>query len=88
MSDRIAVMSQGIVEQVSSPAEIYENPQSAFVANFIGVSNIYPSEVKAVRQDIVECVTSGGLRILAKRQAGDDVRPGAQVGVVVRPRSS
>ena len=85
MSDRIAVMSQGIVEQVSSPAEIYENPQSAFVANFIGVSNIYPSEVKAVRQDIVECVTSGGLRILAKRQAGDDVRPGAQVGVVVRP---
>ena len=42
MSDRIAVMSQGVVEQISSPAEIYENPQSAFVANFIGVSNIYP----------------------------------------------
>jgi spermidine/putrescine transport system ATP-binding protein len=85
MSDRIAVMSQGIVEQVSSPAEIYENPQSAFVANFIGVSNIYPSEVKRVERDVVECVTSGGLRILVAHQAAGEVPVGARVGVVVRP---
>jgi spermidine/putrescine transport system ATP-binding protein len=85
MSDRIAVMSQGVVEQVSSPAEIYENPRSAFVANFIGVSNIYPSEVKALRGDVAECVTTGGLRILVSTRGHEGVTVGAKVGVVIRP---
>ena len=85
MSDRIAVMSQGVVEQISSPAEIYENPQSAFVANFIGVSNIYPSRVEAVRGGIAECVTNGGLHILVSTRGHEEVVAGARVGVVIRP---
>ena len=85
MSDRIAVMSQGVVEQVSSPAEIYENPRSAFVANFIGVSNIYPSEVKAVHNEVAECLTVGGLRVLVSTRGHEEVRAGAKVGVVIRP---
>jgi spermidine/putrescine transport system ATP-binding protein len=85
MSDRIAVMSQGIVEKVSSPAEIYENPQSAFVANFIGVSNIYPSEVKTLRGDVAECVTDGGLCVLVSVRGHEEVVVGAKVGVVIRP---
>jgi putative spermidine/putrescine transport system ATP-binding protein len=40
MSDRIAVLSQGRIEQVGGPAEVYERPQTAFVAGFIGVSNL------------------------------------------------
>jgi len=40
MSDRIAVMSGGRVEQVASPAEMYEEPQTVFVADFLGVSNL------------------------------------------------
>jgi putative spermidine/putrescine transport system ATP-binding protein len=40
MSDRIAVFSKGRVEQIGSPAEIYEHPASAFVAAFVGVSNM------------------------------------------------
>ena len=40
MSDRIAVFNQGGVEQVGSPAEVYERPQTDFVAGFVGVSNI------------------------------------------------
>ena len=40
MSDRIAVMSQGRVEQVGAPAEIYEEPATAYVADFLGVSNL------------------------------------------------
>ena len=85
MSDRIAVMSQGVVEQVSSPAEIYENPQSAFVANFIGVSNIYPSEVKALRGDIAECVTAAACASSSRVHGHDDLAVGAKVGIVVRP---
>ena len=40
MSDRLAVFNQGKIEQVGSPAEIYEIPQTAFVAGFVGVSNL------------------------------------------------
>jgi putative spermidine/putrescine transport system ATP-binding protein len=40
MSDRLAVFNQGRIEQVGSPAEVYERPATAFVAGFIGVSNV------------------------------------------------
>jgi putative spermidine/putrescine transport system ATP-binding protein len=40
MSDRMAVFSDGRIEQVGSPAEVYEHPQSEFVAGFVGVSNV------------------------------------------------
>jgi putative spermidine/putrescine transport system ATP-binding protein len=40
MSDRIAVLSQGRIEQIGAPAEVYERPRTAFVAGFIGVSNL------------------------------------------------
>lgn len=45
MSDRIAVFSQGKIEQVGAPAEIYEHPATAFVAGFVGVSNLVSGEV-------------------------------------------
>jgi putative spermidine/putrescine transport system ATP-binding protein len=45
MSDRIAVFSQGKIEQVGTPAEIYEHPVTAFVAGFVGVSNLVSGEV-------------------------------------------
>ncbi len=45
MSDRIAVFSHGNIEQVGSPAEIYEHPASAFVAGFVGVSNLVSGPV-------------------------------------------
>src|SRR5215211_520038 len=47
MSDRIAVMSNGIVEQVDTPENVYERPRTTFVAGFIGVSNLTPGTVKA-----------------------------------------
>ena len=45
MSDRIAVMNRGVVEQVSDPETVYERPATTFVAGFIGVSNLMPGEV-------------------------------------------
>jgi len=43
MSDRLAVMSNGRVEQVGSPADVYEEPSTAYVADFLGVSNMMPA---------------------------------------------
>ena len=45
MSDRIAVMNRGVVEQVADPETVYERPATTFVAGFIGVSNLMPGEV-------------------------------------------
>ena len=40
MSDRLAVFNQGRIEQIGPPAEVYEHPQSEFIAGFVGVSNV------------------------------------------------
>ncbi len=40
MSDRVAVMSNGLIEQIGTPVEVYEQPASEFVAGFIGISNV------------------------------------------------
>jgi spermidine/putrescine transport system ATP-binding protein len=47
MSDRIAVMNRGRIEQVSIPEEVYDKPTTSFVAGFIGVSNLMPGTVSA-----------------------------------------
>ena len=47
MSDRLAVFNAGKIEQIGSPAEVYERPATAFVAGFIGVSNVLEGEVAA-----------------------------------------
>jgi spermidine/putrescine transport system ATP-binding protein len=47
MSDRIAVMNRGRVEQVGTPEEVYDRPRTTFVAGFIGVSNLMPATVGA-----------------------------------------
>ena len=46
MSDRIAVMSNGRVEQVAPPREVYEEPATVFVADFLGVSNLMEADAK------------------------------------------
>src|SRR2546423_11254325 len=45
MADRIAVMNHGRIEQLGTPSELYESPRTAFVAGFLGVSNLIPGDV-------------------------------------------
>jgi putative spermidine/putrescine transport system ATP-binding protein len=45
MCDRIAVMNDGVVEQVGAPAEVYESPANSFVADFVGASNVLPASI-------------------------------------------
>jgi spermidine/putrescine transport system ATP-binding protein len=78
MSDRIAVMNRGKVEQVGDPEEVYERPRTSFVAGFIGVSNLMPAEVSAPGQVKLD---SG------PEVAGDtgELKPGEGCAAVVRP---
>lgn len=62
MADRIAVMNQGRIEQLGPPQELYERPATAFVAGFLGVSNLLPGTVEgpgAIRLDSGELVRAG-----------------------------
>ncbi len=50
MSDRVAVMSAGRIEQIGTPAEVYESPATVFVADFLGVSNLMDAEASSTRR--------------------------------------
>src|SRR5512146_708380 len=51
MSDRIAVMSLGVVQQIGTPVEIYERPANRFVADFIGESNFFDGQIKSLSKE-------------------------------------
>jgi putative spermidine/putrescine transport system ATP-binding protein len=84
MSDRIAVMNKGIVEQVGTPQEIYEHPNSRFVTDFIGESNILEAEVAKVGERNIELAFQNQL-LRAPRDR--DVQVGQRVHFVVRPEN-
>jgi spermidine/putrescine transport system ATP-binding protein len=65
MSDRIAVMSNGKVEQLADPRTLYERPASAFVAGFIGVSNLLDLDSPRARDGLVAVEFGEGQRLLA-----------------------
>src|SRR5919198_1858532 len=61
MSDRLAVFEHGRIEQIGSPAEVYENPANAFVAGFVGVSNVVERGGRrfAVRPEKIHMIEAG-----------------------------
>ncbi len=83
MSDRIAVMNQGVILQVGTPGEIYEHPVDRFVADFIGESNLLEGVVAGQQGDVLEIELAGGLRICGHAHQG--VRQGGKVAVAIRP---
>jgi putrescine transport system ATP-binding protein len=80
VADRIAVMDRGRLMQVAPPAEIYENPNSRWVADFIGTVNLFEGRV-GDSEDTVEGTALGRLRVGVKI----DAEPQATVWVAVRP---
>lgn len=82
MSDRIAVMNEGDVIQVGSPLEVYQNPTNEFVADFLGVSNIFEGTVKTVEDDRL-VIESSGFDFVTAREGADDVEEGDEVGFFV-----
>ena len=81
MSDRIAVMNQGRIEQVDNPEQVYERPASTFVAGFIGVSNLMPGAVKKGGASGEVELDSG---VTVKAEA-DGFNAGERCYAVVRP---
>ena len=77
MADRVAVMNNGRVEQLSTPHELYETPENRFVAGFIGAMNFIPGQV------VTQGIEVAGIGILKART--DEVTLGDEVWLTVRP---
>ncbi|MDC9832289.1 ABC transporter ATP-binding protein [Rhizobium binxianense] len=83
MADRIAVMSHGKVVQVATPAEIYEAPNSRFVADFIGDVNIFDGKVASSGNGSVEISVDSGFRV--RVASSETPSAGGAVGFAIRP---
>ena len=82
MSDRIAVLRRGEIEQIAEPEALYEEPESSFVARFIGENNRLHGQVTMVSEDICT-VESGSETIRALRVV--PCRPGEAITLSIRP---
>jgi spermidine/putrescine transport system ATP-binding protein len=85
MSDRIAVMSQGRVEQIGFPEDIYERPATRFVAGFIGTSNIVEAEVTGRVGELLQIASAPGDRLLVAAPTDRSISIGQQLAFTVRP---
>ena len=79
LSDRIAVMGRGRIEQLGAPREIYERPANRFVADFIGASTVLRG--RAVARDLVALAPGLTVRVAA----GEALRAGDEVELAIRP---
>ncbi len=82
MSDRIAVMNHGFVEQIGTSRDVYERPRTRFVATFLGDSNLLEAQVESSNADQT-VLRAGAARLIGPADAG--ATPGSSVTLCVRP---
>ena len=87
MSDRVAVMNAGRIEQCDSPEQIYRRPRSSFVADFVGEANLLGGRVVALNGRLVQIETPFGESFTAGLHGETTVTVGDAVRLVVRPES-
>ncbi|MFB6770628.1 ABC transporter ATP-binding protein [Streptomyces sp. NPDC056337] len=85
MADQVAVMNGGRVEQLGAPADLYENPQTTFVANFLGTSNLIQAEVDTRSGDDIVVRAAGDKLLLPGSRCAVPAQAGGKVLVGVRP---
>jgi putative spermidine/putrescine transport system ATP-binding protein len=86
MSDRLAVFNQGRIEQIGPPAEVYEHPQSEFIAGFVGVSNVIERDGRryTVRPEKLNVLDEGEEPEAGSHVEAGTVRDVQYVGPVTR----
>ncbi|MFJ8185242.1 ABC transporter ATP-binding protein [Streptomyces sp. NPDC096105] len=85
MADCVAVMNAGRVEQLGTPADLYENPRTTFVANFLGTSNFIEAEVDATSGDDIVLKAGGGKLVLHRARTSALTTTGGRILAGVRP---
>ena len=85
MSDRIAVMSKGKVQQMGTPVEVYERPANKFVADFIGESNFLEGKIRSISKDEATVFVPGLNAELSGMPISEGLVKGEEVYVSIRP---
>ncbi len=83
MSDRVVILNDGVVQQVGTPEQVYEAPDNAFVADFIGENNTFPGTVEHAGNDVCVVRLHSGHRVEARPR--DVFAAGSPVLVSIRP---
>lgn len=83
MSDRVAVFSEGYIQQLAPPSELYENPRNAFVANFVGENNNLQGRVAELSEQWATMELGNGVFIRGRRS--DGVRANGSATLALRP---
>ncbi len=83
MSDRIAIMNNGRIEQVGRPSDIYENPANPFIARFLGEANLIDGVIESIGDSVATLKTAGGAVFRAR--AEPPLRVGDNAHLFVRP---
>lgn len=83
MSDRIVVLRKGKIEQIGSPIEVYENPQSLYVADFLGEANVFSGKIIRKEEEKTYVLLNDKDEI----EVYTDIKKGKEVDIVVRPEN-
>ena len=87
MSDRIAVMRDGSIEQLGTPVDIYDHPETEFVARFIGVCNVIEATVAERSSDKIVCHADGLAALALPAEAAHAVKAGDRLALALRPEA-
>ena len=85
MSDQIVIMNRGEIAQVGSPEEIYNNPNSSFVADFIGNANFIDATVSEIGSDSITVSVQGNSVVVKKTD--DSFSEGEEVSLAIKPEA-
>ena len=85
MSDHVAVMNKGVFEQIDTPQNLYNNPQTPFVARFVGDNNTWRGIIRQCQEDIAEVETTAGNYFRTKLR--ESLQPGDEVDLFLRPEA-
>ena len=85
MSDRIVIIDRGQIQQNDTPQNIYRNPKTTFVADFIGESNIIASRITKINSDIIEITTEDNISFTIKREEQDKLDD--KINILIRPEN-
>ena len=85
MSDRIAIINKGVIEQLDTPQNIYNYPKTTFIADFIGESNILQGEITKIKDEITEIKINNNIILTIPNNEKDVI--GNKINILVRPEN-
>jgi iron(III) transport system ATP-binding protein len=85
VSDRIAIMNQGKIEQIGTPTSIYEQPTNQFVADFIGLINLFSGTISEIKDKKIRITTDSGHEFTVNKL--ENIATGMTILIAVRPEN-